>query len=585
MTQLRPTILLTIMAMQLATLHAGAFAFNPNKLLEQSQSGERIAGAALSVSIDGNVIYSQAAGCAQFHKNPDRGCKVSLQPETKFRVASISKMALALAVHRLVDTGKLKLDADISGYLGWTLRNPAFPSAHITVRHLLEHTSSIRDPEPYWVEAPGTLRSLFTEGATPFAAKDASLDLSPGSYFSYANLNSAILATILENVQQERFDRLMSQIVFIPRNLDAGYNWSGVSRKARRKGATLFRYGADGWEAQTDDQKILRSSLPYFLAKESVNKKAYLRDYTPGQNASLFSPQGGLRASVLDLLRLTRAMAYTGAMQKMTWQVNDNASNGDTQDGYFSAYGLGAHTITGTDDAFPGYAFRGHSGEAYGLYSGAWDVITMPGTPADIHPDIQVSFAITGTQGRPAAGSHPSFNQAEEMLMRTALEEIKKYQAAPPPTSAHHGHGADDPRPYDQTRNAKNDVETTLANAAQSGRKPLLVLGANWCHDSRGLAARFLKPEFQSLINEHYELLYVDVGRRERNLDIAARFGVDKLVGTPTVFILDSDLNTVNADSVHMWRRAASISDEETFEYLDTFARGEIWSAEDKSDE
>jgi D-alanyl-D-alanine carboxypeptidase len=55
------------------------------------------------------------------------------------RVASISKVAVALGVMRLVEQKKLNLDADVSDYLGWTLRNPAFPDRRITLRLLMSH--------------------------------------------------------------------------------------------------------------------------------------------------------------------------------------------------------------------------------------------------------------------------------------------------------------------------------------------------------------------------------------------------------------------------------------------------------------
>ena len=61
------------------------------------------------------------------------------------RVASISKLVVSVGVMKLVEQGKLDLDRDASGYLGWELRNPAFASRPITLRQLLSHTSSVRD--------------------------------------------------------------------------------------------------------------------------------------------------------------------------------------------------------------------------------------------------------------------------------------------------------------------------------------------------------------------------------------------------------------------------------------------------------
>ena len=107
--------------------------------------------------------------------------------------------------------------------------------------------------------------------------------------------------------------------------------------------------------------------------------------------------------------------------------------------------------------------------------------------------------------------------------------------------SSKSGHHHDDnPRPYDPDADAKAELAETLELAQSKGKLALIVMGANWCHDSRGLAAHFEDPEFRSAyIDPYYELLYIDVGEKNRNIDIAQGFGVDDIVGTPTVFIVD----------------------------------------------
>lgn len=130
----------------------------------------------------------------------------------------------------------------------------------------------------------------------------------------------------------------------------------------------------------------------------------------------------------------------------------------------------------------------------------------------------------------------------------------------------------EEPRPFDATRNAAIDVEAAFAAARASGRNVLLVLGGNWCHDSRGLAAAFEKPALAKVVAEGYELVFVDVGRRDRNLDIAARFGVMELYGTPTVLIVSSEGALLNRDSIHDWRTAASKPYDETLAYFRRYA-------------
>ncbi|GJL93461.1 thioredoxin family protein [Hyphococcus sp.] len=132
----------------------------------------------------------------------------------------------------------------------------------------------------------------------------------------------------------------------------------------------------------------------------------------------------------------------------------------------------------------------------------------------------------------------------------------------------------DDPRPFDSTRNAMLDVEAALAAAIRSSRHVLLVLGGNWCHDSRGLAGKFEGPELAEVLAKGYELVWVDVGYRDRNLDVASRFGVVEMLGTPTVLILSPEGALLNRDSVHDWRTADSKSYDETLAYFERFAGG-----------
>lgn len=141
------------------------------------------------------------------------------------------------------------------------------------------------------------------------------------------------------------------------------------------------------------------------------------------------------------------------------------------------------------------------------------------------------------------------------------------------PGEAHGGHD-DDPRPYDPDRNAMADVNAALAAAKVSRRNALLVLGGNWCHDSRGIAAKFERPELARVIAEGYELVWVDVGHRNRNLDVPARFGVADLYGTPTVLILSPEGALLNRESVHDWRTADSKPYDETLEYFRRYSPG-----------
>ena len=95
------------------------------------------------------------------------------------------------------------------------------------------------------------------------------------------------------------------------------------------------------------------------------------------------------------------------------------------------------------------------------------------------------------------------------------------------------------PAPYDPKRDARRDVDAALARAKASGKPVLIDFGANWCVDCRVLAGVLELPEMRSWVASKFELVQVDIGRFDRNLDIARRFGVTELGAVPALFVID----------------------------------------------
>ena len=112
--------------------------------------------------------------------------------------------------------------------------------------------------------------------------------------------------------------------------------------------------------------------------------------------------------------------------------------------------------------------------------------------------------------------------------------------------------------PYDASRDASVDVDAALMAAATSGKHVLLIMGGSWCHDSMALWDQFHTPRAAAMLADRYETVWVDVGHRDRNLDIARRFGLDGIHGTPTVLILTPQGTATNLEDAPTWRNAAS---------------------------
>ena len=154
------------------------------------------------------------------------------------RIASISKLVLTIGVMRLVEDGKLDLDADVSKALGWKLRNPAFPKQRITLRLLLSHTASLTDGAGYWqVPLDGEFRKLLDDPK----AWDA--QHAPGAYWRYANVGFPLIGAVMERATGERFDLLMQRLVLKPLDLHACYGWPSCDDATAARAVVLYQEG------------------------------------------------------------------------------------------------------------------------------------------------------------------------------------------------------------------------------------------------------------------------------------------------------------------------------------------------------
>jgi CubicO group peptidase (beta-lactamase class C family) len=355
------------------------------------------------------IVRSGSGGLA------DRASGRALTIDDPVRIASITKLHVALGVMRLVEQGKLDLDEDVSGHLGWKLRNPAFPDRPITLRLILSHRSSLRDGISYALPLGTTVRQAV-------AAPEAwDRDHPPGSFFRYSNLGFPIVASVMEQAMGERFDRLMDRLVLKPLELDACFNWTTCSDSRLARAAVL--YAPDG-EVLRDDLKGVRPACP--VVPDS-NGGCDLAAYRLGSNGALFSPQGGLRISVRDLVKvggllLRRGRLADGSrflseaslaeMERLHWRFD--GGNGDTEGSFYCGYGLAVQILSQCapkDDPFADRKPRlGHAGDAYGLRSGLW---------IDRTKGTGIAYFATGLGDDPPRG-RSAYRSIEEWLAAKA---------------------------------------------------------------------------------------------------------------------------------------------------------------------
>ena len=136
-------------------------------------------------------------------------------------------------------------------------------------------------------------------------------------------------------------------------------------------------------------------------------------------------------------------------------------------------------------------------------------------------------------------------------LVLAALLAATSAAAAPVPPKVHIQSLADLPvvtmTPYDEKANADAQVNAAFARAKKDNKRVLIDLGGNWCTDCIVLANVMALPEIKTFVDAHYEVVSVNVGRYDKNLQIQKRFGLDKrLEGVPSLLIANPDGTLVN---------------------------------------
>jgi CubicO group peptidase (beta-lactamase class C family) len=179
-------------------------------------SASRSPGAAMAVLLDGQVVFEQALGLKR-HDDP----AARVDTATQFRIGSSTKTFTAAGVMRLVDRGRVDLDAPIVRYLPEIRFAEPGAEARVTIRHLLQHTSGLPD-------------NSATGEADLYGAPDASAlgrwalaqagtwpNNPPGRFYNYSSANYMYLGAVIERVSGLGYPEYMRREVFEPAGLGA----------------------------------------------------------------------------------------------------------------------------------------------------------------------------------------------------------------------------------------------------------------------------------------------------------------------------------------------------------------------------
>jgi len=196
-----------------------------------------------------NIIYSKGFGYS------DVVNKHKFSPQTIHAIASISKTFVGVAIMKLVETGKLKLNDPINDYLPFEIKSPHYPKTDITIRHLVTHTSSLNDQFDDGVKRPSQLieQSRYNQDEMPdelaediyywdgkalpleeyekeiFTLKGKWYDknnfsnFKPGEQYEYSNEGSNLAGLIVEIVSGVSFSEFTQKHIFLPLNMTNSY--------------------------------------------------------------------------------------------------------------------------------------------------------------------------------------------------------------------------------------------------------------------------------------------------------------------------------------------------------------------------
>jgi len=196
-------------------------------------------GCAAAVSLNGETVFEKAFGLADLEHN------VANTPQTIFESGSVAKQFTAASLVLLQLEGKLNLDDPVRKYI------PELPDygSPLTIRHLLNHTSGIRD----W----GTVLSLTGAGrgervvtqdlALDMITHQRALDFKPGAEYSYSNSGYNLAAIIVERVSKQKFPAFVEERLFKPLGMKNSSWRDDYQRIVPGRAQAYSRQGTEAW--------------------------------------------------------------------------------------------------------------------------------------------------------------------------------------------------------------------------------------------------------------------------------------------------------------------------------------------------
>jgi CubicO group peptidase (beta-lactamase class C family) len=180
-----------------------------NVFSDQSKTGSP--GCALGIYRDGKVIYAKGYGLANLEEN------VAITPQSVFDVGSVSKQFTAASIVLLEQQGKVRLDDDVRKYIPELPDYSQYRGSKITLLHLLNHTSGLRDYVSLFFLAGINFDNVTTnEDARAIIVRQKGLNFSPGTNWQYSGSGYLLLSLVVERVSGKSLREFAAENIFRP---------------------------------------------------------------------------------------------------------------------------------------------------------------------------------------------------------------------------------------------------------------------------------------------------------------------------------------------------------------------------------
>lgn len=173
----------------------------------------KMPGVSVGIVYDGELIYHKGFGYADIER------KIPSTTDSRYRIASQTKLFTAVGIMILRDEGKLSLDDPIEKYLHWLQLKPFNENdPSITIRQLLTHSSGLsRDVEEHWTASQFPTKEEFRQ----LARTNLRLIYSPSSKWKYSNNAYILLGEIIEVVSGKSYDNFITEKILLPLNMSS----------------------------------------------------------------------------------------------------------------------------------------------------------------------------------------------------------------------------------------------------------------------------------------------------------------------------------------------------------------------------